>query len=78
MTCSFYSSYAVGSYVKWNILSLICAFVPAIFAVCMFFMPESPRYYIMKNNVRAASNSLMKLRGATSASQIAQELAAVH
>jgi len=69
--------YVVGYWAPWNTLSLVCAFVPAIFAVCMFFMPESPRYYIMKDKIVEAGASLMKFRGAHAASAVAAELAAV-
>ncbi|KAM9886981.1 hypothetical protein OXX79_013905, partial [Metschnikowia pulcherrima] len=33
-----------------------------ILCVGMFFLPESPRFYVQKNNIKAALESLKKLR----------------
>lgn len=44
--------YAIGPYVSYYNLQYICLAVPVAFAVCFFFMPESPYYYIGKGNLK--------------------------
>jgi hypothetical protein len=36
------SSYLIGAMVPWDTLSYLCAIMPALGGVFMFFMPESP------------------------------------
>lgn len=63
ITVGILTSYAAGMYLKWDSLALI-GIVPAILtAIAMFFVPETPRYLIMKQRRIAALQSLSKLRG---------------
>ncbi|XP_076650444.1 facilitated trehalose transporter Tret1-like [Halictus rubicundus] len=43
--------------------SILCGISPILFAVLMFFMPESPLYYIAKDNMEAAMSSMRFFRG---------------
>ncbi|CAK9807811.1 Facilitated trehalose transporter Tret1 [Anthophora quadrimaculata] len=45
------------------ITSLLCAIGPIIFALMMIFMPESPLYYMSKDNEEAARKSMRYFRG---------------
>ncbi|KAF7389370.1 hypothetical protein HZH66_010507 [Vespula vulgaris] len=44
-------------------LSVISGFVPIVFGVTFFFMPETPVYYLIKGNEDAARKSYIKFRG---------------
>ncbi|CAG7834852.1 unnamed protein product [Allacma fusca] len=70
-------TYVVGSLVPWTTSSLICAFFPAIFAVGMYFMPETPVYLTSKGRVNDALESLMWLRGADYYDQVKDELKSI-
>lgn len=57
-------SYILGATVKnMFYISLISAVVPLVFFAVFIFMPETPTYYLKKNNEEAARQSLIKLRG---------------
>jgi hypothetical protein len=62
---------------KWIWISVLCSVIPLVFLASMFFMPESPRYYIMQGKRAEAAESLRKLRGGKSASDVEPELEAV-
>jgi len=55
-------------------LSIICAVVPFLFLLAVFFVPESPRYLLMKGRREDASKSLCWLRGTKSAQDVESEL----
>nr|XP_050859152.1 facilitated trehalose transporter Tret1-like [Vespula vulgaris] len=44
-------------------LSVISGFVPIVFGITFFFMPETPVYYLIKGNEDAARKSYIKFRG---------------
>ncbi|XP_046827175.1 facilitated trehalose transporter Tret1-like [Vespa crabro] len=44
-------------------LSIISGFIPIIFGIAFFFMPESPVYYLIKGNEDTARKIYIKLRG---------------
>ncbi|KAF7389254.1 hypothetical protein HZH66_010391 [Vespula vulgaris] len=56
-------AYLLGTCVDMFYLSIISATVPLIFCVIFFFMPETPTYYLMKENEDAARASYIRLRG---------------
>ena len=56
-------SYTTGAYVPWRWLALVGAIPPALLALLMFFMPETPRWSIGKNRQSEASAALQWLRG---------------
>lgn len=45
------------------VLSLVCGLIPIIFGVIFVFMPESPYYWVSKNQTEKAVSSLKWLRG---------------
>lgn len=56
-------AYTLGLFDDMFALSLISATVPIIFFVIFLFMPETPTYYLMHDNVDAARKTLIWLRG---------------
>lgn len=55
--------YAVGSGASVFVLGLVCGCIPIIFGVIFVFMPESPYYWVSKNQTEKAVASLKWLRG---------------
>ncbi|KAF3426071.1 hypothetical protein E2986_00365 [Frieseomelitta varia] len=45
------------------VISILCGIAPLVFASIMTFMPESPLYYMTKNNEAAARKSMRFFRG---------------
>lgn len=66
--------YVVGAFVNWQWLSVICGVVPLVLLAAMIFIPESPRYLLMKGKNAEASKALCWLRGATSSQEVEDEL----
>jgi hypothetical protein len=60
----------MGSLVSWSHLSLISAVIPALFTVCVLFIPESPYYLLAHGKTDEAMKSLKWLRGAVHEEQI--------
>ncbi|XP_011702777.1 PREDICTED: facilitated trehalose transporter Tret1 isoform X2 [Wasmannia auropunctata] len=64
LTVGILASYVLGAVIEnMKTLSIISAVMPLIFFAVFFFMPETPVYYLQKNNEDAARKSLVKLRG---------------
>ena len=38
--------YVLGAYNSAQITSSVCGFIPVLFAICIFFCPESPTFYV--------------------------------
>ncbi|XP_030381466.1 facilitated trehalose transporter Tret1-2 homolog [Scaptodrosophila lebanonensis] len=55
--------YVVGAFVHLQLLNILCAILPMIFAAFFLFMPESPVYLALKGQKEAAAKSLAWLRG---------------
>lgn len=55
--------YAVGSGTSVFVLSLVCGCIPIVFGIIFVFMPESPYYWVSKNQTEKAVSSLKWLRG---------------
>jgi facilitated trehalose transporter len=55
--------YILGSYIDWKILAAIGAFLPLPFLVFMWFIPETPRWYIAQGRYHEARDSLQWFRG---------------
>ncbi|XP_018320194.1 facilitated trehalose transporter Tret1-like [Agrilus planipennis] len=70
------ASYALGPYIPIMWFSIICAIFPAAFVILFSLFPDSPHYYISKNNIPAAESSLAKLRG-TDTAGIKKEFAVI-
>jgi sugar porter (SP) family MFS transporter len=64
LTIGILITYVLGAAIQnMKTLSIISAFMPLIFFAVFFFMPESPVYYLKKDNEDAARKSLVRLRG---------------
>lgn len=57
--------YTLGSFLTWQILSVISTSIPVMAFIFMFFMPETPNYLVAQNKSEEATKSLAKLRGST-------------
>lgn len=55
--------YVLGSYIDWKILAAIGAVLPVPFMLFMWFIPETPRWYISKGKYDEAREALQWLRG---------------
>jgi len=56
-------AYVIGYFFLWDCLALVGCFPAALLFILMFFMPESPRWYLEKNRKSDALKSLLWLRG---------------
>lgn len=55
--------FTAGSYLNWDSLAVLGAFLSIPFLVCMCFIPETPRWYIGKGREESAEKALQWLRG---------------
>ncbi|XP_028028182.1 facilitated trehalose transporter Tret1-2 homolog [Bombyx mandarina] len=55
--------YAVGPFISYFALQYVGVAIVAIFCVLFFFMPETPMYYLNKDDVDSAAKSLQFIRG---------------
>ncbi|XP_037869679.1 facilitated trehalose transporter Tret1 isoform X4 [Bombyx mori] len=56
-------AYAVGSYTSVFLFNILCTLIPIVFGIVFFFMPESPKFLVVKNRNDEAREALIKLRG---------------
>ncbi|GMJ11195.1 hypothetical protein like AT1G54730 [Hibiscus trionum] len=73
--CSISIAYFVGSITYWRILALIGVIPCIIQVVCLFFVPESPRWLAKSGRDNALTASLQCLRGKNA--DISQEAAEI-
>ncbi|KAL0861103.1 hypothetical protein ABMA27_009604 [Loxostege sticticalis] len=57
--------YIVGPFASYNAIAYVGIGFVAVFAMTFFFMPESPTYYVVKNDRESAAACLAKIRGKT-------------
>lgn len=63
VTLGFLFSFAVGPFTSFQTFNLLCLIAPVSFLIlCVLFIPETPTYYIMKDDLEQAKRSLAKLR----------------
>ncbi|KAL0861105.1 hypothetical protein ABMA27_009606 [Loxostege sticticalis] len=55
--------YIIGPFITYYEIVYVGVAYLALFTVSFFFMPESPTYHLLKNDRKAAADSLMRLRG---------------
>uniref|UniRef100_A0A1B6DPM9 Major facilitator superfamily (MFS) profile domain-containing protein n=1 Tax=Clastoptera arizonana TaxID=38151 RepID=A0A1B6DPM9_9HEMI len=67
-------SYVIGPYVSYHTLAIIFCIMTIMYLCTFFFIPESPYYYMMKNEKEKAFKSLSWLRGDISHDRIDKEL----
>ena len=56
-------SYLVGAFVHWRWLAFVGGIPPALLAVLMYSMPETPRWLLGKDQRGKALRALQWLRG---------------
>ena len=57
--------YVLGPYVSYNVLVILSLIFPILFLIFFFFIPETPFYYLMKNDLKSAEESLRWFRDPT-------------
>ncbi|XP_046662330.1 facilitated trehalose transporter Tret1-like [Homalodisca vitripennis] len=55
--------YSIGPYVSYHTLAITAGVVPIYFLTMMFSIPESPYYFLIRNDREGAKKSLRWLRG---------------
>lgn len=45
-------AYIVGSFVEYEIIPVIFIYIPIIYTVCLFFLPNTPQYHLSKGNFK--------------------------
>lgn len=55
--------YALGTMEKYMLMNLTCLAIPIIFVLQFMWMPETPQYFLSKDNRAGAAKSLQWLRG---------------
>ncbi|XP_047525558.1 facilitated trehalose transporter Tret1 isoform X1 [Pieris napi] len=63
ITLGFLLVYGIGPYISYMAVAYVGVAVVALFCVLFFFMPESPTYYLLKNDRDAAAECLATIRG---------------
>lgn len=56
-------AYAIGYFMNVFTFSIVCAVIPLVFGLIFVFMPESPHYWVLKNETDNAIKTLKWLRG---------------
>jgi SP family facilitated glucose transporter-like MFS transporter 8 len=57
--------YAMGAMENYMLMNLTCLAIPIIFVLQFTWMPETPQYFLSKDNGAGAAKSLQWLRGKT-------------
>lgn len=63
VTCGILLVYVIGYYMNVFTFSIVCALIPLVFGAIFVFMPESPHYWVQRNNTDNAIKALKWLRG---------------
>ncbi|CAG5021021.1 unnamed protein product [Parnassius apollo] len=63
ITLGFLLVYVVGPFVSYSAVAYVGVAFVAVFAISFYFMPESPMYYLIRNDRESAAESLMYIRG---------------
>lgn len=58
-----FSEFLMGIFLQWRTITLISTSAPVLALICLFFVPESPHWLILKKRDEEAKKSLMWLRG---------------
>ncbi|XP_075986472.1 facilitated trehalose transporter Tret1 [Anticarsia gemmatalis] len=76
ITLGYLLVYAMGPYVSYGVVAYVGIVFTAVFVVGFFFMPESPIYYLSKDDPDSAAECLAIIRG-KSRSAVQEELDAM-
>ncbi|XP_063389230.1 facilitated trehalose transporter Tret1 [Cydia fagiglandana] len=63
ITVGFLLVYAIGPFISYSAVAYVGVAFVAAFDLLFFFMPETPIYYLSKNDRESAANCLMTIRG---------------
>lgn len=66
--------YSLGWMFYWRTVALICFMVPVFTIAIIMFVPETPLWLLMRNNVEGAQKSLQWLRGWVTEAAVRTEL----
>uniref|UniRef100_A0A182Q758 Major facilitator superfamily (MFS) profile domain-containing protein n=1 Tax=Anopheles farauti TaxID=69004 RepID=A0A182Q758_9DIPT len=66
--------YCTGPFVSYLALQAICCGVPILFGTVFLYMPETPHFLVQRGHQQRAVETLMFLRGARQAAEVASEL----
>lgn len=75
--CGIMFEYCIGPHVSFTLLSILSALVPISFVIVLIWIPESPYYYLMKNNMKGAGTALMWLRCKDNVTDVEEELTGI-
>lgn len=64
-----------GKFMDWDNLAMVGGAIPVPFLICMFLIPETPRWYMSKGKPKEARKALQWLRG--SKADVSHEMAEV-
>lgn len=82
ITIGFLLVYGIGPFISYHVVSYVGIAFVVVFAIAFFFMPESPTYYLLKDDKEGAAKCLEVIRGRSRAgvdselSQISADVAA--
>lgn len=77
MFCGSLTSYAIGPYITYSSLAAIGIAVATIFSLTIYWLPESPYFYLMHNDKKAARKCLLWLNGGYDIEKFENELNAI-
>ncbi|XP_061723492.1 facilitated trehalose transporter Tret1-like [Cydia pomonella] len=63
ITLGFLLVYAIGPFISYSAVAYVGVGFVAVFDILFYFMPETPIYYLTKNDRESAANCLMTIRG---------------
>ncbi|CAH2096829.1 unnamed protein product [Euphydryas editha] len=63
ITLGFLLVYGIGPFISYHVVAYVGLVFVAVFAVAFFFMPESPTYYLLKDDREGAAECLGVIRG---------------
>lgn len=75
--CGSLTTYAVGPYISYSSLAAIGIAAATIFFLTIYWFPESPYFYFMHKNNKAARKCLLWLNGGYDAEKFENELSAI-
>lgn len=70
--------FILGTFLNWRTIALVCSAMPLLTILALFFVPESPYWYLSKNRVQEARKSLAWLRGWVDPHEINDEFDVIH
>ena len=63
-----------AAFLPFKIYNLLCLFIPTVFLVISFFLPETPYFYFMHNRNEEGVRSLMRLRSISDSKSLYSEI----